>query len=68
MIKLVYFVGTLLLVVSLMFIFIDSSDELEIPSEEEVQVEKIPLYYNLDNPEKVYTREGEDFVEVKING
>lgn len=57
--------GILLIgVVSL--IYLQNDDEFEDNLEYNYQ-EKIPLYYNLED-EKVYTRNGDLFEEVEING
>jgi len=49
----------------------DSDDKTEpiIFTEEKQFNERIPLYYNLDNPDTIYTRnKAGDFEEIEING
>lgn len=33
----------------------------------DIPVEKIPLYYNLDDPKTIYTRENNTFKEIEVN-
>lgn len=51
------------------FILINFEEENKIIETEESPIEKIPLYYDLDNPNKIYTRDSNNnFVEVELNG
>lgn len=63
-----FVVGLLVLSVGLIY-QITGDDEVPIEYNDIQTVEKIPLYYNIDNPDVIYTRNklGE-FEEIKIDG
>jgi hypothetical protein len=54
---------------SLLTIFINKENVIEEKVDVKKEVnEKIPLYYNLDNPEIIYTKDDNyNFIEVKLN-
>ena len=61
-------IGTILtILVATTIYFYNLKEEQENPITQEFQ-EKIPLYYNLDNPNQALVLEDGDYKEVSING
>lgn len=61
-------VVSLLLIGSIGCLHCDNSDD-KVEHIQHNPIEKIPLYYNLDNPDIIYTRnKAGDFEEITING
>jgi hypothetical protein len=68
--KLIYRLFLLIVITSsLLTIFINKENVIEEKVDVKKEVnEKIPLYYNLDNPEIIYTKDDNyNFIEVKLN-
>lgn len=61
-----------LLISVLTFIYISKDDIRDqgiiINEDNKIGFEKVGVYYNLDNPNKTYIRDGDNFKEVEING
>lgn len=65
--KIILFIAVCLLLINVSFYFLDDK-KAEIDVRNIIVNDYVPLYYNIDNPNVVYTKENNEYVEVKLDG